>query len=135
LDEITAKTIPKRSKDRVKKVPVIPESGCEIVQEKGHKSRPRPTVLVDLKSPNPPIEKSKRLAAVAAAVKETKGSESLPENAENESSNTPKWRKKLADTSSGIWQSSANKLTTSKANVSNRLTSVVQLAKKVSYSF
>lgn len=126
LDEVTATTIPKRVKDRIKKVPVIPET-CENKLDTGHKSRPRPTVLKDLKSPIPPsVDKSKLVEAESG---------SGAENTENESDKTPRWKKKLVDTSSGIWQTSASKLTSSKANVSNKLTSVVQLAKKVTITF
>ena len=44
---------------------------------------------------------------------------------------TPRW-KRLVDTSSGIWQTSTSKISSSKANVSNKFTSVVLLAKKAS---
>lgn len=46
-------------------------------------------------------------------------------------SSTPRWRK-LVDTSSGIWQTSTAKLSSSKVNVSNKFSSVVLLAKKAS---
>lgn len=44
-------------------------------------------------------------------------------------SSTPRWRK-LVDTSSGIWQTSTAKISSSKVNVSNKFSSVVLLAKK-----
>lgn len=123
LDEITANTIPKRSRDKVKKVPIIPES-FENKVEKSEKTITGPTILNNFKSSNLSKESGQ-----TKALPEDNIQPNL-ENSESEVSNTPKW-KKLVDTSSGIWQTSATKISSSKANVSNTFSSVVQLAKKV----
>ena len=73
----------------------------------------------------PPIPEIPAAESKPEKEEEDNGEEAV----EEDGTSTPRW-KKLVDTSSGFWQTSTTKISSSKANVSNKFSSVVLLAKK-----